>query len=101
MHNRLKMVAAMAEVAAAEARAAKVSADEYPVGSRIAWEKGRGICVGTIEVSSFDHHGPHFLVLNEMTSKKYWIDFYNVVRADGQKAIDHYFDSCAAAAEAA
>jgi hypothetical protein len=90
MLNRMKVVAAMAEVGAAERRAAKIAAAEYPVGKRIAWERGRGIQYGYIENTHF-HHGPRFRVRNEWTNKVYWIDFYDVVRAAGQPAVDDYF----------
>ncbi len=92
MLNRMKVVAAMAEVGIAERRAAKIVKAEYPAGSRIAWERGRSIQYGTIENVKY-HNGPSFRVRNEVTGKGYWIDFYDVVRAAGQVAVDHYFDS--------
>lgn len=96
MRNRLKVVAALAEVADAERRADEIAKTEYPVGSRITWEKGRGIQHGTIESVAY-RNGVSFRVRNERTEKVYWIEFYDVIRAAGPAAVDHYFASKSAA----
>lgn len=100
MTSRLKMVAALAEVALSEERAARVMKTEYPIGASIEWERGGHVQTGTIEGTNF-HHDPHFRVRNARTGKVYWITFYDVICAAGWQAKDHYFEAREKARKAA